>query len=898
MNSLVLFAVVIVYLALLFFVAHHAEQKKSKIWVNNPYIYALSIAVYCTAWTYYGSIGVAVNQGLQYLAIYIGPVIIIPAWIFINSKIIRIAKVNKISSIADFISLRYGNRRGLGALITLVCIFAIIPYIGLQIKAISETFHLITNTPTSKNILTDNATYVVIMIAMFAGYYGTRYVDASEKRLGIIAAVALESLLKLIFLVLLGVFVTYFVYNGYSDIYDQASKIADFNAKNTFDGLGGSFNWLIMCLLSISAFFLLPRQFHTSIVENRQEKHLKTALWFLPLYLLVFNLFVFPIAWGGRVLFDGQTVNPEFYSILIPLHFGKEWISVLVFLGGLSSSISMIIISALSLSIMLSNNLIIPFGWIGKFKENQASENTRSITNIRKISIFILVVISFIFYRYFILDNSLFSVGLISFVLIAQLAPAFFGAIFWKRGSSKAVIIGLIAGLIICYFGLILPQYYFSYNHEFKGFLRELYDTFAIFNIPYFDRISQIFFWSLFVNTGLFTFISVSLKGDYRERNFAELYVDIDKYIQNHENAFIWRGTAYVSDIKNILVRFLGIQKTEQAFRVFNLKYNINNQVETADSRFIKFSENLLAGRIGTASAKILIEGVTKEDKISLPEVLNILEESKENIITNKKLTEKSNELKSLSEKLQIANEHLIIKDKQKDDFLDSVAHELRTPITAIRAAGEILADDDDMPSEIKKEFLNNIITESDRLSEIINDILYLDKLEHGKTPLNIGFNNIIETYQKAVKPLLHLINSNDIHLSLVNLLSLENFHYDEARMIQVFQNIYGNALKFTEEQGMIQTKFLIQNDNLNIKIFNTGKHIPEADLDSIFDKFYQSNNQNIIKPIGSGLGLAICKNIMLAHGGNIYAENSGLGVTFNINLPTNQQHENIKEEL
>lgn len=309
MNSLVLFAVVIVYLALLFFVAHHAEKKKSKIWVNNPYIYSLSIAVYCTAWTYYGSIGVAVNQGLQYLAIYIGPVIIIPAWIFINSKIIRIAKVNKISSIADFISLRYGNRRGLGALITLVCIFAIIPYIGLQIKAISETFHLLTDTPTSKNILTDNATYVVIMIAMFAGYYGTRYVDASEKRLGIIAAVALESLLKLIFLVLLGVFVTYFVYNGYSDIYDQASKIADFNAKNTFNGLGGSFNWLIMCLLSISAFFLLPRQFHTSIVENRQEKHLKTALWFLPLYLLVFNLFVFPIAWGGRVLFDGQAVN-------------------------------------------------------------------------------------------------------------------------------------------------------------------------------------------------------------------------------------------------------------------------------------------------------------------------------------------------------------------------------------------------------------------------------------------------------------------------------------------------------------------------------------------------------------------------------------------------------------
>lgn len=887
MNSFILFAVVMLYLTLLFFVAHRAEKKKSKIWINNPYIYALSIAVYCTAWTYYGSIGVAVNQGLNYLAIYIGPVIIIPAWIYINTKIIRIARVNKISSIADFISLRYGNRRGFAALITLVCLFAIIPYIGLQIKAISETFHLLTNTPVSKNILTDNATYVVILIAVFSGYYGTRYVDASEKRLGIIAAVALESLLKLIFLVLLGIFVTYFVFNGFEDIYNQASKIKDFSSKNTFNGLEGSLNWIILCLISISAFFLLPRQFHTSIVENRQEKHLKTAIWFLPLYLLIFNLFVFPIAWGGRVIFDGQDVNSEFYSILIPQYFNKEWISVLVFLGGLSSSISMIIISSISLSIMLSNNLIIPFGWIGKFKENQEAENTRSITNIRKTSIFILIVVSFIFYKYFILETSLYSVGLISFVIISQLAPAFFGAIFWKRGSSKAAVIGLVAGLIICYFGLILPQYYFSYNHELKGFLRGLYEAFAFFNIPYFDRVNQIFFWSILVNAGLFTFISVSVKGDYRERNFAELYVDINKYIQNHENAFIWRGTAYVSDIKNILERFLGTQKTEQAFRVFNLKYNIETNVETADSRFIKFSENLLAGRIGTASAKILIEGVTKEDKISLPEVLNILEESKENISLNKKLTEKSNELRSLSEKLQVANEHLIVKDRQKDDFLDSVAHELRTPITAIRAAGEILADDDDMPIEIKKEFLNNIITESDRLSEIINDILYLDKLEHGKTPLNIGRYNIIETYQKAIKPLLHLIKNNDIHLSLVNLLSDEFFNYDEARMIQVFQNIYGNALKFTDEQGMIQTKFLTQQEDLIIKIFNTGKHIPENDLDSIFDKFYQSNNQNIIKPMGSGLGLAICKNIMMAHNGNISAENSGLGVTFNLTLPT-----------
>ncbi len=300
-------------------------------------------------------------------------------------------------------------------------------------------------------------------------------------------------------------------------------------------------------------------------------------------------------------------------------------------------------------------------------------------------------------------------------------------------------------------------------------------------------------------------------------------YVDIDKYIQNHENAFIWRGTAYVSDIKNILERFLGKNKTEQALRIFNLKYNIDSQTETADSRFIKFSENLLAGRIGTASAKILIEGVTKEDKISLKEVLNILEESQENISLNKKLTEQSEELQKLSDDLRTANESLIIKDRQKDDFLDSVAHELRTPITAIRSAGEILADDDDIPFEIKQEFLNNIITESDRLSEIINDILYLDKLQHGEISLHIRENNIIETYKKAVNPLLHLIQQKNIHLSEVNLLNQFIFEYDEARMIQLFQNILGNALKFTDEQGTIQTKLSEKDEKLIISFFNTG---------------------------------------------------------------------------
>jgi len=698
-------------------------------------------------------------------------------------------------------------------------------------------------------------------------------VDASEKRLGIIAAVAIESLLKLIFFIILGLFVVYGVFNGFEDLYKQASQLPDFEKLNTIAGLEGSSNWFLLCLLSMTAIFLLPRQFHTAIIENRKEKHIKTAIWLFPLYLLLINFFVFPISWGGNVLFADQSVNTDFYSILIPQKMGNQFISAIVFLGGLSASISMIIISSISLSVMLSNNLIIPYGWLNTFKINSESDNSKNIVNIRKFSILILIILAFVFYKYLIVENSLFSIGLIAFVLIAQLSPSFFGAIFWRRGNFYGAVSGIIAGIVICYLELIIPNYFPTWQFYLK--------------IDYISPIANTFFWSLLVNAGLYCIVSVSTIGNYRERNFAELYVDINDYIHNHENAYIWRGTANISDIQKILIKFLGEKKTEQALKIFNLKYNISDESDTADARFIKFSENLLSGRIGTASAKILIEGVTKEDKISLPEVLKILEESKEHISTNKQLREQGLQLKNLSEDLQNANENLILKDQQKDDFLDSVAHELRTPITAIRATSEILLDDDEMPLEIKTEFLENIISEVDRLTEIINDILYLDKLEAGTLPLQISENNILETYQKALKPLKQLMEQKKLHHTEINLLDDEILNYDEMKMIQVFQNILGNAVKFTPEQGIIQVKFRKKEDQIRISIFNTGKNIPEEDLEFIFDKFYQSKNQNIRKPMGSGLGLAICKKIITAHQGKIAAKNKETGVVFEINLPS-----------
>uniref|UniRef100_UPI00404A97CA ATP-binding protein n=1 Tax=Flavobacterium sp. TaxID=239 RepID=UPI00404A97CA len=790
------------------------------------------------------------------------------------------------SSIADFISLRYGNSRFLGAIVTFVCLTAIIPYIALQLKAVAETFNIVTRTESNTLFYIDTATYAAIFIALFASYYGTRYVDASEKRKGIITVIAIESILKLLFFVIVGVYVSFFVFDGFEDIYNQAKHLNNFEEKNTIGGLEQAINWFFLCLISLFAIFLLPRQFHVSVVENNREKHLKTAIWLFPLYLLIFNIFVFPIAWGGNILFEQNSVNADAYSLLIPQLFNNRWLTVMVFLGGFSAAISMIVVSSISLSTMLSNNLLIPYTFLGKLKAKEQVVNNKTIVNIRKISIFSLIIVAYFIYHFFGLDYNLVSIGLVSFVIIAQLAPAFFGALFWRRGSRLGAIWGIILGYIICFYTLLIPYALGISNSDSafitNGFLGiKFLKPLSLFGLNYLTPISHSFFWSMLFNVFTYFAVSVSFKGNYRERNYAEMYVDIEKYSTNHENAFVWKGTAYTSDIEKILIKFLGIERTKRALNIFNVKYNVDKNQELADARLVKFAENLLTGHIGTASARILIASVVKEEKITLPEVLKILEESNENILVNKKLTETSNELKKITSQLQIANNNLIVKDLQKDDFLDTVTHELRTPITAIRAASEILYEDDEIPEELKKQFLQNIISESDRLNRLIDKILDLEKFETGKQKINPTQNNLIDTINNSLEPLKQLVKNKGITIYFENNKEIKAY-YDEDRIVQVITNLLSNAIKFCpENNGLINISITDRIDNWEVSFQDNGKGINEKDLELIFDKFYQSDNQNIKKPIGSGLGLAICKQIIEIHKGEIWAQNNnGCGAT------------------
>lgn len=896
MNNYLLIVIIVVYLAVLFYIAFLAEKKKKSKWVNNPYVYTLSLAVYCSAWTYYGSIGIAANSGIDFLPIYLGPVIAAPLWIFVLRKVIRIAKQNKISSIADFISLRYGNNRFLGALVTLICLFSTLPYISLQLKAVSETFEIMSDKTSyiSTTIFDDSTFYVALLLAIFATFFGTQNADASEKHTGIIASVAFESILKLVFFLVIGVYITFYLFDGTTDIYDQMATLDSFKQLTSLSGLENGFNWFFMIALSFFAIFLLPRQFQVSVLENNREKHLKKAIWLFPLYLLLFNVFVIFIAWAGKLTFK-NSVNAEYYTLLLPLENEHSFLATLVFLGGFSAVISMVVVSTLALSIMVSNNLIIPYGFLDKFIKNKPARNAKYIKNIRRISIFTIIITAYFFYISFSRELSLYSIGLISFVIIAQLAPSFFIGLFWNRGSSKGAIIGIIVGFCITIYTLILPFTIAAYTgtDNFTQYGLNGIATlkpYSLFDIDFLSPPAHAFFWSISLNLICYLVFSITSKGNYRERNYAEMFVDSKNFTALQDSALVWKGEAYVSDIKNVLIRFLGEKKASRALNLFFAKYKLPLDTQLADARLINFSEKLLTGSIGSASAKILIASVVKEEEINLIEVLKILEESKENIVSNKMLLKKSEELSQLSSKLKDANEELVVKDRQKDEFLDTVAHELKTPITGIRAATELLMDDEDeMPKEIKKQFLTNMLYDSDRLGRLINNILDFEKLATGRLRLDMRLLDIQKTIKKAVANTQHIAAKKGIKISVKNVYPFK-IHYDEDRILQVLYNLLSNAIKFCEPMsGHIEIDYKLGNEVLEISISDNGKGIPAEDIDYIFNKFYQSKHQNTIKPEGSGLGLAITKQIVEKHHGKIWAhKNIKIGAKFVFTIPFN----------
>ena len=414
------------------------------------------------------------------------------------------------------------------------------------------------------------------------------------------------------------------------------SQRENFEQLTTLGGLEAGINWYFILALSFVAIFLLPRQFQAGVVEYQNKDQLHNAIWFFPLYLLLFNVFVIFIAYAG-VLSLGNEVNADYYSLLLPLENGNQFLSILVFLGGLSAVISMVVVSTLALSTMLSNNLIIPYGFINVFQKNQHAKNQQLIKKIRRISIFGLIAVAYILYAYVNPQTSLFTIGLVSFLIIAQLAPSFFIGLFWNRGSALGAKAGMIGGLSIVTLNYLLPFFDEFFAFSFSADNEILMSS--LVNFGFLTPESTTFFWSLLLNSFGFAVFSLIRKGNYRERNYGEVFVNSSNAIPMKEDSYVWKGEANVDDIFKIWKRFIGSRRAEKALRVFNKRYGVNEERPVADARFINFSEKLLTGAVGSASAKILIGNVVKEKPVTLVEVLHILEENKETLANNKQLT-------------------------------------------------------------------------------------------------------------------------------------------------------------------------------------------------------------------------------------------------------------------
>lgn len=890
MTKYALTILILLYLGMLFLIAYYVEKKYKKAASSSPLVYVLGLATYCSAWTYYGSIGMATTQGINFLTIYIGPVIAVPLWIVTLRKIISISKSNNISSIADFIALRYGNSRSLGLLITSICTIAIIPYISLQLKAVSESFALVSNDNTSgEHLFQDSAFYLSLVIGMFTAFFGTRSSDATHNRTGMLFTVAVESVIKLVIFLAIGIYVTYFMYDGTTDIYEIAKSSIDLSNHFGINSLASGLNWSFMIVVSFMMIFLLPRQFHLTVVEYAQKSHLKHAIWGFPLYLLLFNIFVIFIAWAGRISLP-ENANPDYYTILLPLSDGNVTMATLVFFGGLSAAVSMIVISSLALSTMISNNVIIPYGILSRFGKDTSERNNEFIKNIRRGVILLLVLMAYTLFVSIRNDQSLFSLGLISFIIVAQLAPSFFIGMYWNRGTSLGAKVGIVGGYLVTVFTYIVPFIYSSVFNN-NSIMEQGYFGWDILRPDNMLAVSDItattttFFWSIFVNTGLYLTLSVMVKGNYRERNYGEIYVNSGDYDALQESAYIWQGEAYFKDISELLIRFLGEEKAKKRIDHFRTKYNIHPDEKLADARFVNYSEKLLSSILGNVSAKKLIANVVNEKPLSLVDVLDVLEENKIAIATNKKLKKKSKELEELTDRLTEANIKLQELDRKKDTFLNTVAHELKTPVTSIGISSDVLLDED-MPQELRSRFLKNIQTDTDRLSSLIGNILDLEKLASGREKLNLSHLSLDHTLKKAIEGIRIIAQKKGINIQ-EEIDDNLHFKHDYTKFYQVFTNILSNALKFVKDnEGKITIRAKNLDNDIVIEFIDNGVGVDPVDLPFIFDKFYQSKNQDLKKPIGSGFGLAIVKTIVEMHGGQITASNGNhKGAVFTIKL-------------
>jgi Na+/proline symporter/nitrogen-specific signal transduction histidine kinase len=903
LNTIIVVSVALAYLGILFAIAWYGDlrAKTGRSLITSPVVYTFSLAVYCTSWTFYGAVGTAAGRGIEFITIYTGPTVVFLGWWFLMRKIVRIAKSQRITSIADFIASRYGKSAILGMLVTLIAMIGTMPYIALQLKAVSTSFAVLANYTTYSDInaahagppsfIVDAAFLTAIGMAIFAILFGTRHIDPNEHHEGMVAAIAFESCVKLLAFLAVGIYVVVAIGPGIGP--DQAASAPAWGSLSTAPRVDAP-RFLTMTLLSMSAIICLPRQFHITVVENVNERHLATASWLFPIYLLLISLFALPIAAAGLATLPAS-FNPDFYVLTVPLSQGQRNLALLAFIGGLSSATAMVVVAAIALSTMLCNDLVMPvllrIRWL---KLEARGDLTRLLLLVRRVGIFTVLLLGYAYYRLIGESGPLAQIGLVSFAVVAQFLPAMIGGLFWKNATRIGALTGLLLGFLTWAYTMLVPLLVRA-DIIGKGILDgpggiELLRPEALFGLTGWDGLTHAVFWSMIANVGGYVLVSLFTRQDMIERVQASAFVDV--FHRPPGEAEIWRRSAAVGDLYALLQRFIGPERAARSFREYaNARGENLGDRSQADAGLVSFVERLLAGSIGAASARALVAAIAKGEPLSFEEVAAILEETRQVIAYSRELEQKSSALQDTARELSRANERLKELDRLKDDFLSTVSHELRTPLTSIRTFSEILGDRDGVGPEQAGRYVSIIQSEAQRLTRLLDTILDLTRLEQGQAVWNMVDADLATVLDDAVAATGGVFKQASCSLQVKVEPHIRPVRADRDRVMQVFINLLSNAAKFADPaRGEVQVRGRHTESGYLVEITDNGEGVKPRDQQIIFEKFAKAQERNTGRPSGSGLGLTISRHIVEHHGGRIWVRSSeGSGATFCVLFPSTE---------
>ncbi len=675
----IVIAVALGYIGLLFLVASYGDrlsgsraQRRPRLW-----IYPLSLAIYCTSWTFFGSVGNASRTGYEFLTIYVGPILMIGIFTPLILRVVRLAKAQNITSVADFIAARYGKSQAVAATVALIAIVGTVPYIALQLKAVSSSLGTILapamqNTGMLQPVFGDLALFVAVSMAAFAVLFGTRHIDATEHQDGLMLAIGAELLVKLLAFLAVGFFVTFYIFDGPAALFAEAAARADTAAILAKTPRADTL--VVTTLLSFVAILLLPRQFHVTVVENNSEAEIKRARWLFPLYLVLINLFVVPIAIAGLLQFSPGAVDSDMFVLALPLREGSAWLTIAAFVGGLSAATAMVIVETVALSIMVSNDLVMPLALRRQKTLGGLADFGAKLLNVRRVAIFVILGLAYAYYRSA-GDAQLASIGILAFAAIAQLAPAFFGGLMWRGATAAGAIAGMTVGILIWGYTLLLPSFADIGIIGARVLTEGPWGIAALrpqnllgLDLP---PIVHGVMWSLLLNVITWFAVSWRQTPSSIERLQANLFVPTE--LAPIAPSFrLWRSSVTVEELTGTVARYLGEERTRASFEALASPQRISlDPKDEADFRLVRHAEHVLASAIGTASSRLVLSLLLRKRTVSTKAALKLLDDANAAIQYNREILQTA--LDRVQEGIAVFDKdlRLICWNRQFGDILD-----------------------------------------------------------------------------------------------------------------------------------------------------------------------------------------------------------------------------------